>query len=259
MPFFRQDKVTIYVTSSGAGAQWRGRSCPGGAFWVNHYGSQLRDCCKVKIHQGFIAGIITLSLLPAMAAAQATGQVQDSTQWAQSPAGARQALATPDAPASAPAVSAMTIDERHDGWVAIHHSPDHGLHTDLCIAGAENEVLMLRADADSLQMRSADDHWTLTPGSTGDMTVRIGAYQHVFHMQANDATTLSVDLKPQEMTDLLNGMERGQRASVEYGSRTVVDVALGGSAPVLDRFRGCAETNHFADLGHAPGNRANPF
>ena len=195
-------------------------------------------------------------MLPAVAVAQATGQLQDSTQWAQSPAGARQALATPDQQPPAPA---MTIDERHDGWVAIHHSPDHGLHTDLCIAGAESEVLMLRADADSLQMRSADDHWTLTPGSKGDMTVRIGAYQHVFHMQANDATTLSVDLKPQEMAVLLNGMERGQQASVEYGSRTVVDVALGGSAPVLDRFRGCAETNHFADLGRAPGNRASPF
>ena len=259
MPFFRKDKDTLCDTSSGTGAQWRGRSCSGGAFWVNHYGSLLRDCCKVKIHQGFNAGIITLSLLPATAAAQATGQVQDSTQWAQSPAGARQALATPDAPASAPAVSAMIIHERHDGWVAIHEAPGEGVDTDRGVAGGENEGRMLRAAADTLQRRGGDDHWTLSPGSTGEMTVRIGAYQHVFRRQENDATTVSVDLKPQEMTDLLNGMERGQRASVEYGSRTVVDVALGGSAPVLDRFRGCAETNHFADLGHAPGNRANPF
>ncbi|PYD63178.1 hypothetical protein [Gluconacetobacter entanii] len=211
----------------------------------------------MKIYQFLIAGAVALSALPAMAGAQEAGQLQDSTQWAHSPAGARQALATPD-PQPAPP-PAMTIDERHDWWVAIHHSPDHGLHTDLCIAGAENEVLMVRADADSLQMRSADDHWTLTPGSTGDMTVRIGAYQHVFHMQANDATTLSVDLKPKEMAELLNGMERGQQATVQYGERTVVNMTLTGSAPVLDRFRGCAETNHFADLGHAPDSRANPF
>ncbi|MBV1835233.1 hypothetical protein [Novacetimonas pomaceti] len=210
----------------------------------------------MKIHTGFLAGVFALSMLPAVASAQEAGQLQDSTQWTQAPAGARQALATPQQQAAPPA---MTIDERHDGWVAIHHSPDHGLHTDLCIAGAENEVLMVRADADSLQLRSADDHWTLTPGSKGDMTVRIGAYQHVFHMQANDATTLSVDLKPKEMAALLDGMEQGQNASVEYGSRTVVNMALTGSAPVLDRFRGCAETNHFADLGRAPDARATPF
>nr|WP_255673913.1 hypothetical protein [Komagataeibacter sp. FNDCF1] len=155
--------------------------------------------------------------------------------------------------------SQMLVDERAGGWVAIHHTPDSGVHTDLCIAGSESEILMFRADADSLQVRSADDHWTLASGQKGDMTVTVGAYTRVFHMQANDATTLSADIPATELTTLLNAMAGAHMAVVKYGDRTTLSVNLVGSIPVLDRFRGCAETQHFADLGQGAGQKASPF
>ena len=155
--------------------------------------------------------------------------------------------------------SQMLVDERAGGWVAIHHTPDSGVHTDLCIAGSESEILMFRADADSLQVRSADDHWTLASGQKGDMTVSVGSYTRVFHMQANDATTLSADIAPADMTPLLDAMAGARMAVVKFGDRTTLSVNLVGSVPVLDRFRGCAETQHFADLGQGAGQKASPF
>ncbi|WP_241503034.1 hypothetical protein [Komagataeibacter melaceti] len=155
--------------------------------------------------------------------------------------------------------SQMLVDERAGGWVAIHHTPDAGVHTDLCIAGSESEILMFRADADSLQVRSADDHWTLATGEKGDMTVTVGAYTRVFHMQANDATTLAADIKPADLTGLLDAMARNHVAVVKFGDHTTLSVGLSGSVPVLDRFRGCAETQHFADLGQGAGQKSSPF
>nr|WP_254455529.1 hypothetical protein [Komagataeibacter melomenusus] len=153
----------------------------------------------------------------------------------------------------------MLVDEHGGGWVAIHHTPDAGVHTDLCIAGSESEILMFRADADSLQVRSADDHWTLANGEKGDMTVTVGAYTHVFHMQANDATTLMASLSAADMTGLLDAMARQHLAVVRFGNQPPLSVNLAGSVPVLDRFRGCAETQHFADLGQGAGQKSSPF
>nr|WP_254511582.1 hypothetical protein [Komagataeibacter oboediens] len=153
----------------------------------------------------------------------------------------------------------MLVDERAGGWVAIHHTPDAGAHTDLCIAGSESEILMFRADAESLQVRSADDHWTLASGEKGDMTVTVGTYTRVFHMQANDATTLAADIHADDLTHLLDAMAKSHVALVKFGDRTTLSVNLAGSIPVLDRFRGCTETQHFADLGQGAGQKASPF
>lgn len=196
-----------------------------------------------------LLGCLALAGVPAVAVAQSYDEKPSAMPVAM----------LPDDESGGRSASQMLVDERAGGWVAIHHTPDSGVHTDLCIAGSESEILMFRADADSLQVRSADDHWTLATGQKGDMTVTVGAYTHVFHMQANDATTLAADIAPGELTTLLNAMAGTHMAFVKFGDRTTLSVNLVGSIPVLDRFRGCVETQHFADLGQGAGQKASPF
>ncbi|WP_257997651.1 hypothetical protein [Komagataeibacter saccharivorans] len=199
--------------------------------------------------QNFLLACMVIASVPVMARAQSYDASPQAVPVAMQPEDENRG----------PSPSQMLVDERAGGWVAIHHTPDAGVHTDLCIAGSESEILMFRADADSLQVRSADDHWTLGTGQKGDMTVTVGAYSTVFHMQANDATTLVADITPANLTTLLNAMAHTHMAVVKFGDHTTLSVNLAGSVPVLDRFRGCAETQHFADLGQGAGQKASPF
>ncbi|KON64207.1 hypothetical protein KOEU_22760 [Komagataeibacter europaeus] len=207
------------------------------------------DCRKVNRKRNFLLGCMALVALPGIALAQSYDERPRAVPVAMQPEDEN----------SSPSPSQMLVDERAGGWVAIHHTPDAGVHTDLCIAGSESEILMFRADADSLQVRSADDHWTLANGEKGDMTVTVGAYTRVFHMQANDATTLAADIHADDLTRLLDAMATSHVALVKFGDRTTLSVNLAGSIPVLDRFRGCAETQHFANLGQGAGQKASPF
>lgn len=207
------------------------------------------DCRKVSTKFKVLLGCLACLALPGGAWAQS----YDNT------AHAMPVAMQPQDENSSPSPSQMLVDEHGGGWVAIHHTPDAGVHTDLCIAGSESEILMFRADADSLQVRSADDHWTLANGEKGDMTVTVGAYTHVFHMQANDATTLAATMPAADMTSLLDAMAHQHLAVVRFGDHPPLSVNLAGSVPVLDRFRGCAETQHFADLGQGAGQKSSPF
>ncbi|MBY4639645.1 hypothetical protein K6L44_06470 [Gluconacetobacter entanii] len=163
-----------------------------------------------------------------------------------------------------PAVSfaqdmSIITDVESGNWVALHHSPDQGVRTDICLAASGDEGLLFRADAHQLEIRTGNPQWSMTVGQQGEMTVNIGAYSHTFQMIAEGASMLTTLVQPEDMKALLDAMDNAGQVTLKYGQKTTRVVSLAGSTKALNQFRSCVESNGFADVGKAAGSNASPF
>lgn len=154
---------------------------------------------------------------------------------------------------------AVMPDVESGNWSALHHSPDQGVHTDICLAMSSGGALVFRGDANDLEIRSGNAQWSMSAGQQGEMNITIGNYSHDFKMTAAGASMLAVVVTPDEMKPLLDAMDSAGQAVIKYGQKTTRVVSLLGSTKVLNQFRSCVATSGFADLGNAAGANASPF
>lgn len=150
-------------------------------------------------------------------------------------------------------------DVESGNWAAIHHSPDQGVHTDICLAMSEDQALVFRGDANDLEIRSSNPQWSMSAGQQGEVNITVGNYSHDFKMTAAGASLLVAIVPPDEMKLLFDAMDNAGQAVIRYGQKTTRAVSLLGSTKALNQFRSCVATNSFADLGSAAGANASPF
>ncbi|TPW33885.1 hypothetical protein [Oecophyllibacter saccharovorans] len=117
--------------------------------------------------------------------------------------------------------------------------------------------LMLRADRDGLELRTASIDWALTPRAHGTLTVKAGKYERTFMVFDGDAHVLGTFITPQAMRTLLHALETSKTASLQFGNRTLVKLDMQGADKVLKTFAACATRSGFAELNTTP--RTSPF
>jgi len=154
---------------------------------------------------------------------------------------------------------AIIPDVEVGNWIALHHSPDQGVTTDICIAASADQGLLFRGDAHQLEIRTGNPQWSMTAGQRGEMTVSVGNYSHTFLMIAEGASMLATIVQPDDMKALFDAMDSAGQATLKYGQKTTRLVSLNGSTRALNQFRSCVASNGFADLGNAAGSNASPF
>ena len=150
-----------------------------------------------------------------------------------------------------------TVEATSGNWVAA--SFNDGTDTKICVAGSADKRLLFRADANDLEVRTADDSWSLSAGLTGEMKVKVGNVEKVAQMQTFNATTLAGIMQPSDVSQLMDAMDKAPSALVTFGSKKTISVSLMGSTRVMNAFRTCAGVHGFASLGASTGNAASPF
>ncbi|GBR31791.1 hypothetical protein AA11826_0843 [Komagataeibacter oboediens DSM 11826] len=154
---------------------------------------------------------------------------------------------------------AIIPDVEAGNWIALHHSPDQGVSTDICMAASADQGLLFRGDAHQLEIRTGNPQWSMTAGQRGEMTVTVGNYSHTFEMIAEGASMLTTIAQPDDMKALFDALDSASQATLKYGQKTTRIVSLYGSTKALNQFRSCVASNGFADLGNAAGGNASPF
>lgn len=151
------------------------------------------------------------------------------------------------------------ISEVSGNWVALRHTPDGGITSDVCVAASDDGKMAFRADANSIEFRSTDKKWNMSIGQSGDVTVSAGGVSKTFSMVASDNVTLDVAISADDAKALFAGFDSASVATIRYGEKTTKKVSLLGSTKVINAFKSCAMNAGFADLGGASGSQSSPF
>lgn len=155
----------------------------------------------------------------------------------------------------------LLIDAAGTYWYALHHTTEDGLHTDVCSAGVRlhgAEPLFFRSGNMGIEIRSANAKWNLAPNTTGEMTVTVDNYHQTFPLQYLESAMLGIAITPDDLLPLLDQLEKGQKAQIQFGQKTKITIPLQGSRKALDAFRTCTASAGFGNLG-GPVDENSPF
>lgn len=164
----------------------------------------------------------------------------------------------PAAPAMAQGAG-MALELAQGNWLAMHHTVDGGITTDVCIAAAADGGLGLRVDGNDIELRFTDEKWNLPVNTAGDVTISAGAYSGTFKT-VSDGPKMLVGVTNQEnLGALIRAFNTATMAQVKFGSKSARTISLSGSTRVLAEFRGCVQQAGLADLGPIAGPSNSPF
>lgn len=124
-------------------------------------------------------------------------------------------------------------------WTAIAHKTSMTAPPDVCVA-ANRAGVALRADGDSVQFRVIDESWSLPASVEGDLLIVIGSWKLSLAIGQNNNTSVSAELDPSQILELLTTMDKASTMAVTVGKAKPRVVSLVGSARVSNAFRTCA-------------------
>lgn len=162
-------------------------------------------------------------------------------------------------PATALAQEGVQYDAEEGAWIALHHSPDGGIKTDVCTAGNLVDGVSVRASSKSLEVRFGDKEWNLPPDTKGVVTVKTNNYEHKFDTVFESSTMLGAFIAPEDMKSLIAALAQSSGATISFGGKTPREISLSGSMAALKAFQNCVEMAGLADLGNATAPTKTPF
>lgn len=155
-----------------------------------------------------------------------------------------------------------TIDDvRYGHWATYHHTTPDGLNIDSCMTmfeGPNGTFLFFHSDKkERFDFRMGNFHWTLPPSTQGNLQITIGEKTLTLPMKQLDSQALISELSPQNATSLLDHIESGKTATLQFGSGTKYTLPIQRSKRALNALRTCtakaklvdlSETNHLNHL-----------
>lgn len=201
--------------------------------------------CALLLGLGTLALALTAQAGHAQTATQEQEQTDDQAQmppnvqieavggdWlAMRDSGQDSAPSSPNAPKTSSTEVCAALNIEHDGDMA---------------------PLMLRADRDGLEIRSASVNWNLTPQTQGELSIKAGSYDHSFLIFDGDQHLLGTFVTPQAMRALIDALENTRTATLEFGNKTRMTLNMQDARNVLEAFKSCTTKAGFADLENMP-------
>lgn len=158
------------------------------------------------------------------------------------------------------AMAEMAPDEVSGSWLAMHHSLDEGIHTDLCVASTMSKAMFaIRADKDTIELRVSDVGWNLPANTKGNFVVEAGGYKQEFASVGYNSETLLAPIGRQDAIILIAALSTASHAQITFGGKTTLPIPLDGSAKALVSFQNCVRQSGIDDLGDPAGKTNSPF
>lgn len=144
------------------------------------------------------------------------------------------------------------IDFKRGNWMGFQKKDAAGEIVTLC--GAMNHEnspfrIMFRAARNGLEVDTMDTTWSLPPDVSGETTFLVGTFHITLTMTQKNKMTLEAPITPKQLTPLLDALETEKKAVVIFGTGHRHSVNLNGAREVLTKFRQCALSHSFADIG----------
>lgn len=143
--------------------------------------------------------------------------------------------------------------------MAMHHTADGNITTDMCMAAAPSSQIGFRVDANDIEIRASDASWNLPPNTEGEMVFYAGSYQHSFHSIEGGPKTLVAVISSDDAKQLISALETAPSATLMFGTKTKRTLSLAGSAKVLAAFQACARQSDLQDIETPAGPANTPF
>ncbi|QCE34311.1 hypothetical protein FAI40_02570 [Acetobacteraceae bacterium] len=148
----------------------------------------------------------------------------------------------------------LHLKELDGAWVQLEHYIPKTHKTDICVAGARDQTLVLRISGEDLQVRTYDLKLHLTPADSNKIDIALeDGYRTHFDMRNLDKRGFVADVSLAKMKELLKELEKGQKGTITYdtvyrhGQKTK-KVNTTHTDKVFAAFRDCVREYHFAPL-----------
>ncbi|QCE32596.1 hypothetical protein FAI41_02815 [Acetobacteraceae bacterium] len=133
---------------------------------------------------------------------------------------------------------------------------------DLCVAGDQNQNLILRASAKGLEVRSVGKEWHLQKDILTSVKIAAGKYQANLTMQALGGDQIGVPVNLEQMAGLVEALSQSNQATITYTldgkektKQEIRNVSLKMAAPVLNDFRECVRFSGFLHAKDKPAEK----
>ncbi|QCE32597.1 hypothetical protein FAI41_02820 [Acetobacteraceae bacterium] len=140
-------------------------------------------------------------------------------------------------------------------WVQLEHFVPKTKKTDICVASARDQSLVLRIAQSDMQIRTYDQKWHLTPEDKNSVDMRLGnGYKAHYDLKYLDKRGFYTDVSFSQMSVLLKALETGQAGSITFADTTahhtkkVKKINPAKAEKVFFAFRNCVRAHHFAPL-----------
>jgi hypothetical protein len=141
-------------------------------------------------------------------------------------------------------------------WVAMAHRTSMVAQPDVCAALTISNGTMvgLRASGQDIELRVANDGWSLPAEVSGDVHLAIADWSADLEVGSNMDSWVAAPISQDQIGPLLQKASQASAMTVTVGKAKPITVSLAGSAKVLNAFRTCADIHG----GDAKGGD-NPF
>jgi hypothetical protein len=141
-------------------------------------------------------------------------------------------------------------------WVAVEHATSITAAPDLCLAmtidGAK--TFALRASTDDIEVRYADQSWSLPAGVSGTLIIEVGSYSATLDISDNTSSMVMATVTPDQLQVLVSAMDKASSMTITAGNASPTTVSLNGSNTATTAFLTCAGIT-----APGEGGGGNPF
>jgi hypothetical protein len=138
-------------------------------------------------------------------------------------------------------------------WIAFEHKNSMVDAPDMCGATSLDH-LMLRSDNNDIEVRYANDSWSLPNGVSGAIDLKVNGNDYNLPIGYNTNTVVSSIITQDQLEKLAGDMNKSSTLSLTAGSSPTVAISLSGSNAAITAFLTCSG---FSQPGNTGG--ANPF
>lgn len=141
-------------------------------------------------------------------------------------------------------------------WIAAAHADSATDPPDVCVAATTDAspVFILRASTDDIEVRFADDSWSLPAAVKGALAVDVGTYHAALDISYNTSSMVMAVITPEQLQAMVAAMDKAGSMTVTAGKAAPITISLNGSNKATTAFLTCAGIR-----APGEGGGANPF
>ena len=125
-------------------------------------------------------------------------------------------------------------------WMAAAYRESLTSPPSVCVVSSISPKFILRSGWQGLEMRIADDSWSLPTNVEGKIQVRVGDLVLNAEVTNNTDTMISAEISEDDLKRLVAAMDKASTLSFTVGNARTRQVSLNGSSRATNAFLNCA-------------------
>ena len=125
-------------------------------------------------------------------------------------------------------------------WIASAHHVSLITPPDMCVAFNVRSNIGIRAYGGIVDIKIANEKWSLPASVDGAITVSIGEWNSAFAISQNDSTSVSIEIPQNVYPSMFEAMDKAKIMNIYFGNSRPFAVSLVGSTRATRAFQTCA-------------------